>query len=226
MNNELIEKIAEGTYWRINIRPSLVLKKSLSLKECYDNVDRARVSMRGWDFPHISTSVGESGGDVRAGNYYGNWCNWSGFTEFWRMYKSGQFLSYKKLVDDWFDRKSDTNELPIHLVDAIYSITEYVEFASRLAKEGDYQGGVIIFVSLRNAKGRALEVGRGRMPFFNKKQTEAQSIDLIGEIPNRSDSEPVSIATKLIAEFFDNFGWNPELPQIRAEQDRLYKGLF
>jgi hypothetical protein len=100
MKEGLLEHIRQFGHWRINFKPMRELAQPLSLGRCRELVQQAKVSIRGWDFPHTSHRNDEEGGSGNFGTYVENWTQWSGFLEFWRMYKSSQFLSYIALRED------------------------------------------------------------------------------------------------------------------------------
>jgi len=228
MKEGLLEKIQSVGFWRVNIRPVTPLRKALSFQRCNEVVERASVSIRGWDFPHISRRNDASGGRGNMGDYAESWTDWEGFHEFWRMYRSGQFIFIGLLHED---TEEWGNGAPagtfLNTVSAIYSIAEFVEFSRRMSDVNLFPSGISIDISLNNSAGRALSVGRGRMPFFEKKVNGAQRIQLKGdfsidEITQRS--RDISIDFDL--ELFDYFGWNPDRSQIAGDQDKFFRKEF
>src|SRR5690349_4767858 len=101
MREGLLERIREVGHWRINYRPKIKPAAPLRLAQCREAVEKSRVSIRGWDFPHISVGRADgTGGFTNAGDHVENWTEWYGFREFWRMYRSTQFLAYLALRED------------------------------------------------------------------------------------------------------------------------------
>lgn len=228
MKKGLLERIQNLGHWRRNLRPLTPPAELMTLKECQDAVEKARISIRGWDYPHMTYREDDRSGTSRAGEYVEQWCDWDSKIEFWRMYRSGQFLSYSVL---WEDASEGSLHAPtrraLDIRDAIYSITETTEFAKRLAVGGLYQDGLELIISLHESEGRALWVGPGRMPFFDIKTTEAEPIKIVFQV-NRDDlvADPGAISLKILLELFDHFGWNPDPSQIQADQERFYNGNF
>ena len=225
MKEGLINRIRTVGHWRVNLRPLQKIAEQLSFQQCFEEVDRSRVSLRGWDFPHISHRNDEQGGSARVEEYYENWTDWYTQVEFWRMYKSGQFLSYNVLGNDIEGPNGEQpDDRTLDITDAIYSLTEFIEFAHRLTANGLYKYGVVIDISLNKTEQRRLLVGPRRMPFFDKKESGAPSIKIKRILaPTDWEGGPIQIALGALLKLFDHFGWNPQPSQIRADQESLYR---
>jgi hypothetical protein len=232
MKEGLLDRIRQVGHWRVNYRPVRAATEQLSLARCRELVEKARVSMRGWDFPHISYSRDdkpENGGYANAGDHVENWTEWYGFAEFWRMYRSTQFLSYVALREDTMKEEHGNPQVPIlEVVSTIYSITEFAEFAHRLAGQGIYDAGATISIILSGTRGRQLRAGAGRFPFLEPHKTNVPQVEV-----NRSLSadrlkadDYRSFAVDACLEVFDQFGWNPARSQIEADQERFYQRQF
>lgn len=224
MKAGLLNKIQGFGHWRVNFRPVVPLDPQLTFQQCFELVRDNAVSIRGWDFPHLSHRQDDEGSGSRGDTYHENWCDWYGFNEFWRMYKSGQFLSYNALRED---TKEEGRPGTLSIIGTIYSMTEFIEFAHRLYKAGPYRDGVNIAIELRKSANRFLDVGPSRMPFFDRKETSAETIRLERSLDAetmRDDHQ--SMAVDLLLELFDYFGWNPTREQIAADQVRFYRREF
>ena len=224
MKDGLLEKIQSYGHWRVNFRPATPLNAPLTFQQCRDLVRDNAVSIRGWDFPHQSHRQDDEGGWLRGAGYHEGWCDWWGFHEFWRMYQSGQFLSYNALRED---TKEEGRPGTLSIIGTIYSMTEFIEFAHRLHKAGLYGDGVCITIQLRNAMNRSLDVGPSRMPFFDRKESSVEEICLERKlsVAQIGDDHQV-IAIELLSELFDYFGWNPSREQIMADQTKFYRREF
>jgi hypothetical protein len=227
MKPGLLERIRGYGHWRVVIRPIVPLTQILTYQECRQRVEQSRVSIRGWDYPHMASREDDQGGEDRGDGYLENWCDWHTQVEFWRMYRSGQFLSYNSLYEDVSAPEKEGDARDLNITSAIYEVTEFVEFAHRLAHEGLYRDGYQIEVSLNNTRGRYLEAGRGRMPFFDRLRTGSETIRVY-RIVNSAELEAGAIPTSLsmLLELFDAFGWNPQPGQIRHEQEAYYRREF
>ncbi len=224
MKEGLLESIQGIGHWRVNLRPLQPLAEKLSFSRCLEEVDRARVEIRGWDYPHINRQSDESGGSSRLEDCYESWCSWHTQHEFWRMYRSGQFLSYKVLSSDLGLEGRTTPNLVLGVQDTIFTVTEFVEFTIRLIKNSVYKNGAFVNIQLNKTFNRRLQAGQGRMPFFEPKYTEAQNICLERNLmPDQVDTGATEVACSVLLELFDYFGWNPNPAQIRFEQEKFYR---
>jgi len=221
----LIERIRAYGYWRINFRPLSLPEKQLLLGKCREIVVKSSVSIRGWDFPSISHRNDEHGGFSNEDNYVEDWTELQGFNEFWRLYSSSQFLAYVALREDTMPEAHGNPKMRILITtSAVYEISEFLEFCHRLFKNGLYKDGLRLTLSLENTRGRILAAGWQRMPFPDRKQTNAERIELTELIyPERLAEEHRNISVDLCLRLFDRFGWNPDPTQIRAEQERFYR---
>lgn len=220
----LLEKIKSVGFVRVVIRPT-VLPESLTIKTAREVVKNASVSLRGWDYPHIASRNDAHGGYEHHAEYAQEWCDWYHHVEFWRMYKSGQFLHYKALRED-LSKDGNVPEGRVLAVGSfIYMITEITEFAHRLRAAGLYKEGATIQISLSNARGRRLWVeDPNRMDFVYPMVTSSESIAVERSIRTSGLllGDPKEISLPIIAEFLDAFGWTPPPDLISSQQNELY----
>ncbi len=223
MDAALIEKIKSVGFWRVNIRPTGDPPRMLDLSACRNLVERHQVSLRGWNYPHVSR-VDNHGGDENMGEFVQNWTDWYEHVEFWRMYRSSQFLHYKALREDSAGYQGKQDGKVLGTGTSIFTMTEIVEFAFRLHAAGLYEHGMDIAVTIGNTSGRQLWIDDpGRMGFSYPRKTHAESIGLKRRIgQSELELEPREIAFNMIVELFDHFSWSPNPDQVRADQARLY----
>jgi hypothetical protein len=225
MRDDLVNKIRQFGHWRVNFRPTRELPEPLTFQNCREIVEKSAVSIRGWDFPHINRKNDDEGGYETVGSYVQNWTDWWGFFEFWRMYKSSQFLAYLALREDTRPDEHGNPSIPIlNTTGTIYSITEFVEFLHRLNSHQLYQNGAEFYLELRNTNGRILTAGQHRIPFFERYTNNGDVIRLVRRLrPQQLAEDHRSLAIELCLEMFDNFGWNPARSHIESEIERFYK---
>ena len=228
MPEQLVAKIKRTGYWRINIRPKKALEGRMTFEACRELVERNRVSLRGWDFPHINRQDSEHSGILRQDDFVEHWIEWDMFREFWRMYKSGQFISYKALVRDVLAGEAYfQGQKELHIIDAIYSVTEFTEFAFRMVNSRALGSQVLIYISLNNNANRSLVAGENRIPFFEANVSATETIALSGEVSmGGAEDDARSLSRHMLLELFDHFGWNPSEDRIREEQERYYRREF
>ncbi|WP_342711072.1 hypothetical protein AAFG13_02975 [Bradyrhizobium sp. B124] len=235
MKAGLIDRIRSRGYWRINFQPRLLINEKLSLAGCRDAVEKNALNLRGWQYPCIPFTNDDQKGALPSGDYYEAWIDWRNHIEYWRSYRSHQFLHYLALREDWFE-ESDWDKHQAEVITpgqalgtgmAIRQITEIFEFLSRMGRDGHFPSGAIVTLSLENTKGRQLWVDDPqRMPFLDEKKTGAERIEIGREVlPQEFATEGIEIAQSVLMELFDHFGWtNPSPGTIRSQQEQLLSG--
>lgn len=241
---ELPVPVLNLPHWRLVVRPATYEAERVpALGALYELVERHTVSLRGWNFPHLSRESKERGHGT---NWVASWTTFWGHIEYWRFYQSTQFLylgSVREVTsEDWLaklrkDAKShlrhvrdvDVSQIPgfFSISNFIWNITEYFEFASRLAQAQLYQDEVTISVDLRNVKDFVLTTDSMR------------SLDHLYSLSSSSISRAVTVsatelvagaaeqAENMIAWFFERFGWlNVARSVIRSDQQKLKTGRF
>ncbi len=234
MKENLVEEIKKHGYWRVNFQP-LKINRIENLQTCRELIEKSRVSLRGWDYPHVQRVSNASGATEACGEYFQSWTDWEDHKEFWRMYKSSQFLYYRAFQEDWLKNNSwmrTMEDLPPgtllgFLGTVIYQTTEGFEFLYRLIQNGLYQDGVLVDFSLNNLKGRELWIeDGGRVPFSYPRKTGAENLKFIKTYTKEEVMQNSKLlANSIIREIFDSFEWNPSVEQILKDQDKLLAGL-
>lgn len=240
---EIINKIKSSGHWMINFQPlDIIPCRIKELPDCKNIIEKNSVMLRGWDYPHFPQKLDEDSNLSIGNNYYEGWTNWQGFIELWRMYQSGQFIHYKALREDWFiediwatpSYKAIKPKTVISIIGIIFHISEVFEFLSRLCKDGLYDNGVYVKISLNNTEGRALTL-------FNDFDLE-EKFNLIVSRPDSKKAQRESIifeenypkekiilgsrqiAIDTIIFFLHRFMWDkPPKEIIAKQQENLYK---
>ena len=222
----LREEILGLGHWHVNFRPARKASPS-KLTDARDVVQKNAVSIRGWDFPHSARSRGGSGDEEFSAEFYENWTDWDSFKEFYRVYRSRQFLHVSVLHEDlgyWSNLQPGTS---LNFVPAMYSIFEFVEFLYRLCLANFYETDVAATISLRNCSGRRLIAGRGRIPFFDEYVIHSDRIDLPIEAGRSSIlTSHRDLSNDVCRNLFDRFGLALDFDRVKAEQDRFYNRQF
>ncbi|TWC90146.1 hypothetical protein FB593_1011426 [Rhizobium sp. SJZ105] len=212
-------------YTRVVIRPQRN-PESISTADAKRIVEASSVSLRGWDYPHISHRNDNSGGFDNFAEFTQNWCDWHHHREFWRMYKSGQFLHYKSLREDLTNEEHVPKHRPVVGVGSlIFTVTEVVEFAHRLFRHGLYAGGTQIDFTLGRSHGRELWMDEpNRMPFTVRRVTSSKSVKVERTLDASQllGGDPKEPARSMLVEIFDAFGWRPSSDLLQSKQDQLY----
>lgn len=227
MMEGLLEKIQSVGYWRINFRPLVVPEQRLAFAACEDAVNSNRVELRGWDYPHVSRRQDATHGYARVGEYVENWIDWEVHVEFWRMYRSRQFLHYRAAWEDLDPDRYNGRPRPAATVlsvgSAIYTLTEIFEFLFRVGRSGLYAGGVKAIISLENTAGRHLWINDpNRMPFSEERITGAARIEITRTLgPAEFAASDHRISMSAIIELFEHFGWDAAPSTLEDQQTRF-----
>lgn len=235
--------VQDYPHWRVNIRPHHYKADLIpSLSECFDVIAATKVSLRGWDYPHLGRRAGEVG---TGSSWVASWSEFLGHLEYWRLYQSGQFLHLfavrEAMVPEWraqlqgfarghvsYRSDIDWDKVPgfFSLLNFLYTVTEVFEFSARLAQHGTYQGDVRVEIGIHRIKGFALTPDFDRAWSEHRvasedslvKEWQMPSTDLIANSADASIDATVW--------FFERFGWlSPSVDVMRRDQAKFLKGL-
>ena len=234
--------VTEFPYWQVRFCPEFYNSDLIpSLTECVKLVEKARVQLRGCDFPHLSNDAQEQ---THGSSWVGSWANFMGSIEYWQLFQSGQFVHFaalreatenqwrQKLQDSTMSHLRHMNSLDwsavpgyVSLVNLVYTITEYFEFAARICQAGVYEGNLGITIELNGAKGYVLTTDWNRMwrqycvaneDHISKTWTVASDSLVAGS----SDE-----SRKAIVWLCECFGWmSPNIEAISKDQEKLLSG--
>ena len=162
MTDEILERIKSRGYWVVVIRPIQFDEERIrSLEECIRLVRECKVSLRGWDYPHIARE-----GPVSGLDWVESSTDWECYKEFWRMYQSGQFVHFFGCREDWWSESSlsgpRTRDIEpgsvLSVLSTLFSITEIYEFAARLAEKNLFDDNLRLSVELHGMRNRKLTI--------------------------------------------------------------------
>lgn len=234
MKDSFTDTIKSRGYWRINFQPT-GRPMELSLKGCNELVAKNSVKLRGWYYPFYGHGATNNHGIENHNNYCLGWIDSGEFKEFWHMYKSGQFLHYSAVNEDWLTSETrevrfNTNEMEpgkyLNFIGSLtYYITEIMEFLTRLYKSGLYREGVTVNISLNNTKGRELFSSDFMRHLSSPKVTQESPIVFKKTYkPDELESSARDLAIEPIVHFFELFNFaDVSVDQvIKKDQDSLY----
>lgn len=241
MKPGLLEEIRSRGHWRVNLRPQEIdALDSLTLRECLDQVQRADVSLRGWNYPHVPSRDDENTGVDRHGTFIEAWVDWMSHREFWRMYTSTQFVHYRAINEDWLEREhwgvsqrvvaAQRNGPTLGIVTNLWEIAEVCEFATRLHQQGKmYRSGVEMTIQVRQGtelegQGRTLRADEsGRFPLSASYQNMAAVVEFRKVLSPADLAEPKATALEAAQYIFDKFGWTPSRDVLTRDIEALYR---
>jgi hypothetical protein len=238
---ELPVPVKEGPHWRVVFRPLPFVEERLELQELLSVVDRARVRLRGWDFPHQNPHERPEIGR----NWVASWDTFMGHVEYWRMYQSGQFvylsgvrettetpwseklrrLSASRIVPPTPD--FDWSQVPgfLELVNFVYTVTEFFEFAARLAQELPETETCELTVGLHGVEGFVLAVDDIRRAWWEYYAATQPVIENTWSYPVLDwVSRSHELSLEAIRWIVVRFGWmEPNVEAIKRDQETLLR---
>lgn len=175
MNNgeSIKQKILQSKgYWRVIVRPSISSYKErrFDISNLKSIIEKNRVILRGWDYPHFKFDTVE----ISDQNKIRNYCDFDGEIEFWEFTTSGQFAHIFAMYEDFIIDEKKSEEIRsrfrfnkdevttinkfLDITSTLYRFTEIFNFSSNLAqlKENDNVGEFEILVELHGVKNRML----------------------------------------------------------------------
>ncbi len=237
--------VKDYPYWTVLYRPDTYsIERIPSLSECVKLVEKARVQLRGWDFPHLAMREDSSNGTIRGSQWIGSWANFMGSIEYWQLFQSGQFVHFAAVREtterQWRDklqqqtishlrhmRDVDWDTIPgyISLVNLVYTITEYFEFAARICQAGVYQGNIDITIGLHGAKGYLLTTDWDRM-WTQYCPASSNDLDKSWQVSSEALlAGSAEHSLKAISWVCECFGWmSPNLEALGQDQQKLLSG--
>jgi hypothetical protein len=207
---------------------------------CIEIVTASSISLRGWDYPHISHRDDEQSSRFKvAGDKVETWIDWGIHKEVHRFYRNGQFLSHLSLHPDWYrdDPRlaayGQYNELKageiLEPISAIFSLTEVYLFIKNLVEQDVYTSDLRIQISLHNTANRQLrflEPGRYLLDHYICTQQSVQIADKVYSLEQLRENA-TSLAADDVQELFSQFQWtDASRALIEQEQQRLIARQF
>ena len=136
--SDLTQKIKTAGYVEVSIHPGrFVVDRVQPITSLFPIVQRCKVLLRGWDYPHIDPSTPDPVPDI---DFVEQESEWEHHLEWWRLYQSGLFLSLRGICHDWRDQSdlwpADKNWRRGDLLvieDTLLTLVEIFEFAARLS---------------------------------------------------------------------------------------------
>jgi hypothetical protein len=230
-SDELKNEINKLGNITVIFEPNFFNENLIPKRELQNILEKSKVSLRGWDFPHISSNDKDDG--KRPYFISGNGIEFYdclssfGVMEIFRFYQSGQFLAKFVLYEDTIgkvrEKEIKTGEY-IDFLSLIYRITEISIFIKNLVENTEIEGGNLI-IELNNVKGRRMDsiFSTNIFPFFANYISGMNKI-----ITNLKFSreeilnDSLSISRKLIGDIFTDFNWtNYSEQMIQTHQNNL-----
>lgn len=230
MSDEVIERIKQRGYWRVNFRPLTREEERPGVPAAKRLVEACTVSLRGWDFPHMPGDRIDDGDRKQIlGSSFQAFTEWADKREFWSIFTSGQFIHLKGIRSDWQDQdtiRSDPQRFPpnvLGLVDNIWHVTEAFEFLFRLTEAELYRHGASVSISLHKTKGRTLYTDDvKRADFVYPRTTSADEIHHRVTLSPAAITDPKARTKDALRKLFAPFNYEPTNEVMSSIIDELY----
>ncbi len=230
---DLEQEIRGRGYWWIVVHPVDYVADRSKIEDLEPVLRRARVQLRGWDFPHISDRDPIR---ARQKSIVGA-TDWMYYREIWRFYQSGQFSYILGIHEDWADRAQDRSfgarwGAPPDLAstgpllgvgDTLFRITETFEFASKLAVTPSGGDAMHIKIEIHRLKDRILWVDSPhRLPMEQDYRADISAFRFADQFSSvELASRARDLAAEVARDVFLRFGWGPPLEMMKEEQGEL-----
>lgn len=244
MAQSLPVPVLSDPHWRINIRPEAYNPRLIaSLSECFHIVEQTKLSLRGWDYPHLSHRQTERG---QGSNWVASWSDFQGRREYWRMYQSGQFLHLfsveettnpawraklegvaKSHLSQRYLRDLDWSSVRgfLSIRNFLYTVTEVFEFAARLCQKNLYDSSLAISIQLKETNGYLL-TSEPLRPLWSCYISREDNLGNSWALPcDELVSASADKSLDAVLWFFERFGWmRPPVDQFRQDQANFLQG--
>lgn len=166
--SDLIPRIKSRGHRSVVVRPGQYKESRFRMSELPGILSRTRVSLRGWDFPHLrpENEWDRYQGQLRQSN------DWWQYLEHWRFSTSGQFAYLGCIYEDWGSREGPMQmrehdphaQRALLYLSHLYRFLEVFEFAARLAAVEGFGESITLRLSYRGIQGRTLSSDRLFLP--------------------------------------------------------------
>ena len=194
----LLATIRARGHWRVRILPESADQRFTRPADCRDAVAKSAVLLRGWDYPHMPAQNHEFHCQAPVQDGWEGLTDWERHRELWRLMRSGQFIHYLALWEDFAPEFHDQRILGVSGV--VYSLLEMVEFARRLTETAEYGDSVGFEVDLLDVRDRKLRTLDSRRMLDRDYTTAESSVALsrtlplpLGEARGRSTARDLAI---------------------------------
>lgn len=232
--SQTLNLIKERGFYYIEFRPTNFDKELIpDLKTVREFMNTSKVSLRGWPFPLIPSSNKDFSKIYNGNDRVESWVCTDHYLEVWRLYKSGLFVDYSAINEDWYGESGFVQDSPLSkiqpntvldLLGVIYEVTEMILFIGRLAEkmqEVDEFYLRFIISNLNNRQLVLLDPSRvplsGNYTCFNDK-VEYEKVVKRDEIVANTHE----ISKAILQEIFEQFNWEGASEKlIVSEQEKL-----
>jgi hypothetical protein len=147
-------KINEVGNWLVVLRP-LQSNEIVSLKDCEKIIDKSKVYLRGWDYPHYHNKSDAFGGLSYGQDYIQSVTEFRYHIEVWRMFKDGTFIHKFACFEDLHYGLEKRGQL-LEIMSTLYRLTEIYKFFANLIASNIFIDEIEIQIVLDKMQNRNL----------------------------------------------------------------------
>ena len=228
LDSEIVRKARSRGHWDLVVAPADFVPRRLdNVAALFGLVSKSDVLYRGWPYP----AVLDNDPKLIGADFAGQDVDSRMHVEGWRLFQSGQFAHVLGFWEDWYEQdfmRGPREKLPeagaeLSIPAAVYTLTEFAEFAARLALAGAGADGMRLEVGVRGLAGRALKFGPGFTDFAAPPTATLDAFDLDPVVLTRTElvADPRGVAATAAREVFRRFGYDAPLERLRAIQQTL-----
>ena len=213
---------------KVIFEPAVYSENRILKKNLQDILEKSRVSLRGWSFPHIpNEDRDETVRPYSIVNGIEFYTTWNQFIEIFRLYQSGQFLAKFALYEDTIGEAYGKQLKPGQYLDflgLIYKITEIVLFIKNLIENTDIERGKLV-VEINKTRNRELNsiFSPSIIPLSPGCICRIEPVTAIGEFNReKTMADCLEIGRSILKSIFDDFNWQHYSDQmIKTHQENL-----
>lgn len=180
-------------------------------------VKDAQVELRGWPFPYI----GHKGENHNFNLGYGGYVDSHGIREGFRLYKSGLLVFKRALWEDLRGLPTESSKRTLSFISAIYTLTEFVLFLSRLYQAIDGVDQIHLKVNLIGCQNRILISDNARVFLGDGLESHEDQISFARDfkvVELRAGAE--EIARSIASHIFHVFNWTDVADETIAHHQK------
>ncbi len=229
MNRDKIKQIiTERGNVRVIFEPSIYDAKKIPKGELVEILNKAQVSLRGWNFPHIPSSDQEnSKRPYSTGDGIEFFTYWDKFAELFRLYQSGQFIGMFALYEDTIGQVYGKNIEPgkyLDFISTVYRMTEIVIFIRNLMEGTGVDEGELT-IEINGTNNRELEVIFSQNIFPLNSNYICHLDKVVAQVSIKKDdivTNYLEMARGLLKSVFEDFNWTNYSDQtIKTHQENF-----
>jgi hypothetical protein len=225
----LLSHVKERGYWKVVIHPTVFQSNRIpTLDECWQIIQTSQVNLRGYlAYPRLPDEPAKGSDWIEGGGEFGD------ALEVWRFYQSGQFIHHFFVSEDWLldpwgtmnakekSRLYASGDRELNIYNALYTCTETLQFASRLAYRDVLEPAAFLRIELHGMNGRRLVAPQNESALHGMVSRQDITCWEVSTLPLHLIAAAPELAVDAVLALLKPFGWNPSRAALERQQRRL-----